>query len=260
MTYNPDDFAPEVAQTKSNGDYKPVPKGTYDALVHGIAILGLREPHPQSENQTPMNRVRFIFELHSDPKSPSLKDHMFENKAPVLKLDVSLSNGGHYLKLIKALLGDEITKETIQPYTKPSGQQQLLGKGARVTVVNYKDKRNKDQSKILSEISELGVTQLDSRVPPPDATRDTFFFNPYDVHTVNVFEENLTYWTQKDIMSAVNSNQFPNELKAAWEASKIKNADKEKDNTADNAGHSNTTQQTEYYSGEEPPFDTESFG
>lgn len=234
-TYNENDYAEEVKEAKEMIDVDPVPAGDYDAALSAIVSLGRQKAF--NEKDEPVVRMRFLFELFPDDED----DHRLDNskidgKPPMLKVDVSLSNGGRYLALVNALMKakeETLTRETVLPYTKPEGRRMLLGRGARVTVIQER-KKNKEgfYSRILSSKEQLGVVKLHPKATVTPV-RETFLFNPLDPNHVKIFEDKITYWTQKDIMRALNADQFPKELKAAWARSKEANKDKEKESAKD---------------------------
>lgn len=213
MTSNNDN---EFGFTPNSG-YTVIEESDYDAVVMGIVFLGRhpREPY-QGKARQPVNKLKIMFEI---------PDIVRENTDPpetaMMAKKVNLSDSvdkGMFAATLQAL-GEHPTKDNIVGYMRKESLVKLLGRGVVLTVKHFEGEKG-----VVAYVDDL--TKLHSKIPVPKATRETFYFNPL-IPDLNVFNNNLSYYTQKEIMSALNAEQYPKELHAAWVKAQEAHAAKE---------------------------------
>lgn len=211
----------------SSGGYELLPAGEYDAVIHGIINIGLRPVEFQGEKKAPAVFIKLILELPD-----KLRD---DGVSTVVSKKIKLTNSvdkGNYAKLLTTL-GEKVSKANINSYLTSDALKALLGKSAIVVVDHWQS-----DDGVKATVREL--LKLDPRLPQPQATRDTFFFNPL-APDLAVFKDTLTYYTKKEIMEALNADNFPPELHAAWAEEQEKQAAKEKNRVANGAVKTDTS-------------------
>ena len=185
--------------------FEAIDEGTYDFVIHGVVGLGLREiPAFQGQEKPPAVQAKVIFEL------PELQREDGQSQMLTYKLTLSTSEKSNCFKFFKLIHGDKVSKATISQFLTSEGLRGLLGKTGTVGVKHWnKDGRN------IATVDREGFARLHPKVKPPEATRPAFFFNPLNPD-MEVFKNTLTFWTKKEVMSALNSDKFPAELHEAW--------------------------------------------
>ncbi|CAB4120915.1 hypothetical protein UFOVP1_32 [uncultured Caudovirales phage] len=201
--------------TAPKGSFTPIEPGTYDFVIHGIVGLGLRKPFfdvdDNGKKVLPKVAVKIIFELPSNVRDDG------QTEVTAMSCNMSTHGKSQLFKVFHACLGDAV----IASYDKngtpimdiervsATGLKVLLGSVGALTIVNKKS----EKGQIYARVS--AVNYLDPRLPRPVATREQFFFSPFQPD-LEVFKNNLSYWTQKDVMSSLNADTFPKELHDAW--------------------------------------------
>jgi hypothetical protein len=233
----------DLGVTSTGGKSYPVLEAKdYDAVVHGIVSLGRHPVEYQGTKKEPQVFLRIIVELPEVVR----EDGTTATTGKKIKVTNSVDKG-NFAKFLTAL-GEKVTEANIESYFSNNAQKGLLGKAVVVTVEQWES-----DTGTAASIKEF--TKLDPRLPKPQAKRETFFFNPLSPD-LKVFKENLTFRTKQEVMSALNANQFPAELHQAWKEAQAENEQKKTNNQQTET----TTAAPEYYNGDEPPFDVESFG
>lgn len=192
-------LANEGVKAAGEGNFKPLEVGEYDACIHGIVNLGLRAQSYQGQPKPPKIVFKVIFEIPEQVRDDD------QTQVIAKKYTVSAHKKSNWFKLIKLIGGEDINEKTILQYPL----SKILGKGCRIKVDHWE----KDEDTKIAVIQE--VNKLDSRLPQPEGTRENFLFSPNDPD-LEVFENLLTYYTQKEIMEALDAEQFPKELHASW--------------------------------------------
>ena len=192
---------------EQKGSFKAIDEGIYDAVIHGIVHLGI---HPQLDDpktkkpKPPKGKIKVIFELPD-----VIRD---DGETGLISKDIRLTSGekGDYFKLFAACLGNKVTEEQVIS----TDLEELLGSKLAVTVEQWNNKKlNKSGSKVPQDAMNFLDPRLAAVAKP--ATRPTFLFSPLKPD-LEVFKNTLTYWTQKTVMEALNSDTYPKELHAAW--------------------------------------------
>lgn len=206
------DFGLEITERK----FELIPAGNYDFIIHGIVNVGVRKPYteltPEGKKALPKNQIKVIFEFPS-----SIRDDG-ETNVSSLNLAVSLHGKSSMFKLFNACFGQAIIdgydkqgNPTMKSeYLTASHIEKLLGSVGTLTII-HKATDNRTYARIKPD----SLVALHPLVPKPIATRETFLFNPLQPD-LEVFKNKLTYWTQKEIMEAMNVEAFPTELHKAW--------------------------------------------
>jgi hypothetical protein len=201
----------------TGGDFKDVPVGTHDAVVHGIVYLGLVANNFKNdktgEPMPPAPQIKIIVELPNEVRG--------DGQTQVMSTDVTLSCNtirGNYAPIIAAITKTKQTPESMAKYMYSDGLKELLGKAVGVTVSEWE----KDGRKGVM-LERKGFFQFDYRLPQPVPKRPAFFFSPVNPD-IEVFEKTLTAWTRKKIMEAVNVAQFPDVLKQSWAKMQVEDA------------------------------------
>lgn len=188
----------------------------YDAVVHGIVILGRHPVEFQGQKKEPQVFMRVILELPDVVRD----DGTTATTGKKIKITSSVDKG-NFAKFLQTL-GLKVTEDNIRQYFSNEAQKSLLGKAVVASVAQWE----KDGVRAAS-IREFA--KLDPRLPQPKGVRGTFYFNPLSPD-LKVFRENLTFRTQQEVMSALNANQFPRELHEAWAEIQIERENKQQDN------------------------------
>lgn len=198
-------------------EYELLKAGTYDFVVHGIVSMGLRKPFKETNDSgkknNPYPSFKFIFELPD-----SVRDDGVTN---VIGTNVTASDygTGALYRICLAVLGDSINhkfnKKTGVWVMNPelltfTGLKSLLGGKGQLSIIHREGSNG-----TYAAIDNTRIIALDPRLPAPKATRETFIFSPMQPD-IEVFTNTLTYWTQKDVMTALNVSNFPTELHDAW--------------------------------------------
>lgn len=199
MTTNTNDFMGFTPSTGSK--YETLPEGSYDFVVHGIVGLGLRPHSFEGKEMPPRAEIKVIFEIPEH-----LRD---DGQTELLSVRFPISNNekSNYYKFCTVVLGEKVTgnPENMGKLCTATGMKELLGKVGTLTVATWKNGEGRS-------VSNRGFYPLHPKAPKPVATRETIFFNPFSPD-LKVFKENLTAWTRKDIMAALNADSFSDELK-----------------------------------------------
>lgn len=184
-------------------EYTLLDEKEHDAVIFGIINLGLQEGKEYDGKATAAKTaIRLILELPSEVNE--------EGEAATVQKKINITGNvekGNYAKLLIAL-GEKVNKNNINSYLSPAALQGLLGKSVVAKVEHFETTDGK-----RNMVSEL--TKLDPRLPQPKGTRHTFFFNPFKPD-LEVFKNDLTSYGQKEVMAALNSDNFPAELHEAW--------------------------------------------
>lgn len=216
---------------KPSGEFSILEAKDYDAVVHGIIHLGRQNREPfQGKPRKPANMIRVVFELPGELRSNDGLPVVIAKKIP---LSDSVEKG-NFAKFLVAL-GEKPTSTNILQYMLKEGLAKLLGKSAVVTVGHFEG--DKGETAYVDEI-----TKLDPRLPQPKPVRETFLFHPRQPD-MRIFKDILTFWCKQDIMSAVDSDQFPKELHGAWVAAQEAEANKE--NSSNSNAEQNSTESIE---------------
>jgi len=190
----------------NNLTYDILPEGTYDFVIHGVIGLGLRKHVFEGKELKPQATVKFIFEIpeHSRPGDG-------QTELLSIKFPISSNSKSNYFKFCTAVLGANVTAvdENMEKLCFSTGMKELLGKVGTLTVVTWKNGEGRS-------VSNKGFYPLHPKAPKPVPTRDFVFFNPFNPD-IKVFKNNLTAWTRKEIMDAVNAENFKDELKQAYQ-------------------------------------------
>jgi hypothetical protein len=196
----------EIKDTKQ---FSLIPEGQYDFILHGIVSLGMQSNENSKFDKTPKGVFKFIFEL---------PEHIREDEQTSVigcYINATIGELGAAYKLISVLLGSDFDANKMTEYLTVSGLKNLLGKTGILTIY-HTEKNNRVNARVAASAkSNWGFLPLDPRLPKPQATRETFLFTP-GVPDLEVFKNTLTYWTQKEVMSALNASSWPKELHEAW--------------------------------------------
>lgn len=211
---NLSDMGAPLTSGHGGGDFKALANGTYDYVIHGIVGLGLRENSYQGEAKPPVVKIKIIFEVPAEVRDDK------QTQVCSYKVNLSPNAKGNFYKFVRTIDKDA-TEDNFSGYMSAAGLNNLLGQVGVLTINSFE----KD-GKAIAYVDGSGFTRLDPRLPKPVATRPTFFFNPFKPD-VEVFKNTLTYYTQKEVMEALNAHQFPPELHQAWAAVQEAHAAKE---------------------------------
>lgn len=203
MGYNPN---------SSGGTYECLPEGTYDFVVHGIIGLGLRPQSFEGQEKPPAAEIKIIFEIPEQDGITLREDGQTELLS--LKMKISNHERSGYYKFCTTVMGASVTsnEDNMKKLCTATGMKELLGKTGTLTVATWKNGQGRS-------VSNKGFYPSHPKAPKPVATRETVFFNPF-APDIAVFRKNLTSWTRKQIMEAVNASSFSDELKQAYEETK----------------------------------------
>lgn len=202
-------------EIKTGGEFKDVPVGIHDAVVHGIVYLGLVANNFKKDDgspQPPAPQIKIIVELPNEVRG--------DGQTQVMSTDVTVSCGekGNYLPIVSAITKKKQSPETMVEFQYSDGMKSLLGKAVGVTVTEWE----RDGRKGVT-LDRKGFFPFDVRLPQPVAKRETFFFSPMNPD-IEIFEKTLTAWTRKKIMEATNAEQFPDALKQSWAKMQVEDA------------------------------------
>ncbi len=198
----------EFGYTPSTG-FTPMEAGDYDAVLQGIIVMGRQPRTFEGKPKPPQVRLKFVFEIPDlvrEGSSDSTAPKETSTTSYKVWLSDSLDKGG-FAKALRAL-GENPTKDSIMGYMSQAGLTPLLGRGIVLTVKQFEGEKG------VSACVET-LTKLHAKIAIPVATRPIFYFNPM-MPDIEVFNKLLSYYTKKEVMGAVNSEQFPKELHAAW--------------------------------------------
>lgn len=188
-------------------EFELVTEGKYDAVVHGIVYLGLVRNDFKKQDGTPQQpspKIKLIMEIPDSVRGDGLTTVMGTD------LTLSVSERGNFISVVSALVDKKLDEEGMAEYVGSKGLKELLGRNVHVTVKHWE----KD-GKTGASLDRKGFYPMDARLPKPKATRDTFFFSPFQPD-LELFEKTLTYWTQRAVMSSESASQYPEELKKLW--------------------------------------------
>lgn len=202
---------------EQKSSFKPVEEGIYDAVIHGIVHLGVQ---PQLDDpktgkpKPPRGTLKIVFELPDVIRDDGQTGLISKN------MPMSGHEKSGYYKLFAACLGHNKTNSEVVISTSV---ETLLGKKLALTIVNWS---NPESGKSGAKVPENGINFLDARLSAvaKPATRPVFFFTPLNPD-LDVFNNILTYWTQKTVMEALNASSYPEELHKAWVAIQEARAD-----------------------------------
>lgn len=193
-------------------------EGRYDFVINGVINMGLRKPYdgPDAKKANPVARsvLRILFELPE-----SLRE---DEQTNITKLDVPVSLHGKstMFKLFLVCFGKEIIDSHDKQgnpimkseYITPVYLNRLLGKVGSLEIEHKVTKNNNTIARVVT----TSLVALDPRLPKPIPKRELIpFFNPMQPN-IETFTDKLTYWTQKELMDAVDVAAFPKELHDAW--------------------------------------------
>lgn len=203
----------------SNLNFEILPEGTYDFIIHGVVGLGLRKKVFEGKELKPQPVVKFIFEIPDQ-----LREGDGQTELLTIKLPISKNAKSNYYKFCTAILGANVTnvEQNMEKLCYSSGMKDLIGKTGTLTVAAWKNGEGRS-------VSNNGFYPLHPKAPKPVATRVPVFFNPFNPD-IEVFKNNLTSWTRKEIMEALNADNFNDALKKAYEESKLEDEKKKQDN------------------------------
>lgn len=210
-------------------EYKLLDEGEHDAVIFGVVNVGLHPIEWEGEQKNPGTFIRLVLEI------PSIVSE--DGSVATVQKKIRLTNNaekGNYAKLLTDL-GEKVTKNNINSYLSNDALKKLLGRAVTVRLEHYE---TKDGAR--NTVKELG--KLDPRLPQPVGTRELFFFTPYGASPdIEVFKKEITPFTQKEIMSSLNSDHFDKSLHEAY-AEISENYEKEKAGaTAKGAKKTNTS-------------------
>jgi len=208
MTDN--DFMGFVPST--GGKYECLPVGSYDYVIHGIVGLGLRPHSFEGKELKPHAVIKIIFEIPDSLREDGMTELLS------VKLPISTNEKSHFFKFCTVLLGASITNvaENMNRLCTATGLKNLLGKTGTLTVSDWKSGEGRS-------VDRAGFHPLHPKAPVPAATRECIFFNPFSPD-IDVFKNNLTFYTRKDIMEALNADSFTDELKQAYQETLVEDA------------------------------------
>jgi hypothetical protein len=204
----------------------------HDFVIFGVVGLGVRKPFiaegDDDSNKPPKAKFKIIFELPNSVNDEGITDLIH------LNMTASTHCKSTYAKLVRVIHGDKAVGRT---YTSKQGEKQwelkaeylnftavkgLLGGVGSLTVL-HEEGTNGTYAKV--DYQSLSV--LHPRVARPVGVREPIVFTPMQPD-IDVFRDKLTYWTQKEIMEALNVSAFPEELHKAWvaiEENKLKDSE-----------------------------------
>jgi hypothetical protein len=214
-----------------------LPEGNYDYVIHGIVALGLKEQWKwdDKKNKTPAppcGVIKIIFELPKNKKE--------DGESQMLSVSLPLKTGekANFTKFVTTLM--KLNDEDMKRLITSKGLVELLGK---VGTLQYEHWEN--ESKSGGAVVKGGFIPLHeavARLEPVIATKPTFFFNPFKPD-MEIWNNTLTFWTKKDIMSGLSVDKYPVELQQQWvtDQENESNTQKGTSKTPENAPLGSTT-------------------
>lgn len=206
----------ELGVPESGNRYEVLEGKDYDAVVHGIVSLGLQPVEYKGEKKQPQVFLRVIVELPDVVR----EDGTTATTGKRIKVTDSVDKG-NFAKFLLAL-GEKVTESNIRSYFSSEALKSLLGRYVVASVEQWES-----DTGTAASIKEF--IKFHPNAPKPMPKRETFYFNPL-TPDLKVFENNLSYRTQKDVMSALNANNFPPQLHELWEKIQVEREEKQKEN------------------------------
>lgn len=183
-------------------EYNLLDEGTYDAVIIGVVNTGLHPVKFKGEKKMPASYIRVVLEI------PAITND--EGESATVQKRIKLTSHvekGKFAEVLKAL-GEKVDKNTIMGYLTHKGLEKLLGKTCTITIDHFETDKGKRNA--------VGnISRLDPRLEQPKASRKLFCFNPFKPD-IAVFKNDVTAFTQKEVMTALNSDNYPPELHEAW--------------------------------------------
>lgn len=206
----------------SNLQFEMLPEGMYDYVIHGVVGLGIQKKVFQGEEQRkPM--VKIIFEIPEHKREGDGQTEVVAVNFPISSHPNSL-----YYKFC-ATVFDGFNDKEAEKMVYSSGMKELLGKVGTLKISSWEAKDGEERRSVNTK----GFSALHPKVAKPIPTREPVFFNPFNPD-IEVFKTKLTSWTRKQIMEALNADNFKEELKAAYEECKAEDDKKKKENDNNN--------------------------
>lgn len=190
----------------TTSSFKPVDTGDYDAILHGIVWMELQNQKPyKGQERKPQYQVKFIFEI------PGLLRNDGASQTMAKTVNAVTSEKGKFIQVVGKILNKSLTSPELSALLKTEDPlKDLLGKAVVLKVNHFTPDGGEPRAYIEEFVS------LDPRIPAPTATRGTLYFDPIKPD-LTVFKE-LTMFTKKQLMEAVNNKDFPTELHQAYVA------------------------------------------
>lgn len=187
-----------------NNSFKPVEAGDYDALVHGVVWMELQNQKPYQGKERPdQYQVKIIFEI------PGLTRNDGASQTMAKTVNAVTSEKGKLIDIVSKITNQSLTSASFSSMLKcDEPLKELLGKPVVLKVAHF----TPEGGDPLAYIHEFA--SLDPRIPAPTATREQLYFDPCKPD-MNVYKE-LTMYTKKQVMEAVNAKSFPSELHKAY--------------------------------------------
>lgn len=216
MSLKDDDLKKRIAEetgyeVTSRPDFvslEVIPEGEYDAVLFGIVNIGRQ---PGWKGKPPENKIKLLFEIPSfergEEKLPTVVSKKVKLSAYIKNPNKAGGFDSGFFSLLSSL-GLKVSKDTIMSYLTTEGLTSLLSKSCVVTVRHWV----KDKDNIIPCAKE--VSKLHPKAPQPEGKLNCFYFTPRQPN-MEVFN-NLTFYTKKEVMSALDADQFPKELHEAW--------------------------------------------
>lgn len=212
---------------QGGGGFKALEPNRYDARLIGLVGLGLQEQKPyKGEQKAPAQKIKLIFELVGTERNDGKTEVTSKN------VTTSIHEKGNFAKYLGAVAGKTFTTDSFGAFvSSDESLQGLLGKAVQIDISNFEV-----DGKTLAYVS--GAVALDARIECKDATRKTFTFFPGNPD-MDAWSE-ITHYTKKMIMDAIDNKSFPRELHQQFvmdqEAEVVKKQEREagKSNKADN--------------------------
>lgn len=197
-----------------------------DGVLFGVVWMGIHQ-HKNSKyaQNDPKSRLKLIFEF------PQTIEEGLDSATIAANINVSVNEAGSLYPIASVLLGrkllDLVGRVKGRQYSRDLEQylggnkpfNECLGKQFTVALESYVAGDGQERLKVES------IRAPHPKDDPVTATRDFIYFDPYNADLEQWAK--LTMWTKKDIMSAIDNEDYSVELHKQWakdqEAEDLKN-------------------------------------
>lgn len=185
-----------TAKNQSNGDYAPVPAGTYVARCYSMIQLGTHEEEYMGQKKE-LNKVRITWELPTELKV--FKEGEEEKPYSISKeFTLSMYEKANLRKFLEGWRGKGFTDDEAEAFDITV----LLGKVCMVSIIHKTSKNGK----VYADISSVTTIPKGLNVPPQ--INDSFEFSFEDFDEVKL--EKLPDWLKEKITTSQEYNIIKN--------------------------------------------------
>lgn len=177
-----------TAKSQSNGDYAPVPSGTYVARCYSMVQLGTHEEEYMGQKKE-LNKVRITWELPTELKV--FKEGEEEKPYSISKeFTLSMYEKANLRKFLEGWRGKGFTDDEAEAFDITV----LIGKACMVSIIHKTSKNGK----VYADISSVTTIPKGLVVPPQINESFEFSFEDFDESKL----EKLPDWLKEKVTTS----------------------------------------------------------